>query len=325
MPRRLLTVLALILSLTAAHAQLSAKRTESLRLQILLDQLHFGPGILDGKPGTFTKLALDAYKQSFGGKGSKDDAENIAASYIKEVITVAEVPKFAAKYIDPRLPDDKNREAQGKFKYMSYRSYVEFMAERYHTSEDMLTELNSAKAMKHLMAGHTIKVPNVAPFKIEEIHSRAHDIAVPKGHTRWVVVDTANKQLRILQSEKKDLKESAAELIAAFPITPGKKEMIRRGKWKLKNSVPLPTWRYDQSLLKTGHYSKEGIVMIPPGPNNPVGIYWLGLSVRGIGLHGTNLPRTIGRAQSSGCVRLSNWDIMHVPRYIKVGDTVIIQ
>ena len=118
--------------------------------------------------------------------------------------------------------------------------------------------------------------------------------------------------------------ETKAKLIAAFPITPGKPQFIRRGTWKMTNAIEFPSWRYDKSLLQTGQRSTQSL-SIPPGPNNPVGVLWMGLSRKGIGIHGTDKPDTIGRARSSGCIRLANWDVVHVPKYVRPGATVIIK
>ena len=113
-------------------------------------------------------------------------------------------------------------------------------------------------------------------------------------------------------------------LVASFPITPGKPQFIHYGVWKLNNSVELPVWRYDQSLLDTGKRSNNAL-NIPPGPNSPVGIICNGLSKPGIGLHGTADPETIGRARSAGCIRLANWDAIRIPTLIRPGATVEIR
>ena len=112
--------------------------------------------------------------------------------------------------------------------------------------------------------------------------------------------------------------------VRAIKITPGKPQFIHYGTWKLNNSVELPVWRYDQSLLDTGKRSNNAL-NIPPGPNSPVGIIWNGLSRPGIGLHGTSDPETIGRARSAGCIRLANWDAIRLPILIRPGTTVEIR
>jgi len=88
--------------------------------------------------------------------------------------------------------------------------------------------------------------------------------------------------------------------------------------------VEFPTWRYDKQLLETGVRGEESL-NIPAGPNNPVGVLWVGLTKSGIGIHGTDTPRTIGRARSSGCIRMANWDVVHIPNYVRPGSVVIVK
>ena len=113
-------------------------------------------------------------------------------------------------------------------------------------------------------------------------------------------------------------------LIASFPITPGQPRFIKYGLWEMRNAVQLPVWRYDQSLLD-GRGRSNNALNIPPGPNSPVGVIWMGLSVPGIGMHGTSDPETIGRARSAGCIRLANWDAVRVPDFVRPGATVEIR
>ena len=223
---------------------------------------------------------------------------------------------------------------------MPYRSVAEFMAERYHTSEDLLIELNSASVVKSAKAHSALKVPNIEPFKIEDLKvGRSHK---KEEHlsARHIVIDTNTKQVYVYQlmvpkipevkegnkAENKAVKLNVAKpvLIASFPITPGKTRFIPKGFWNLKNSVELPEWRYDKKLLETGIRGKE-YLRIPPGPNNPVGIIWNGLTKSGIGIHGTNNPKTIGRARSAGCIRLANWDAARIPNLVRPGAVVVVK
>jgi len=117
---------------------------------------------------------------------------------------------------------------------------------------------------------------------------------------------------------------TSKELVATFPITPGKPQFIRRGVWDINIAIELPEWRYDKSLLETGERSAESLT-IPGGPNNPVGVFWHGLSRKGIGIHGTAEPETIGRTTSAGCIRLSNWNVVRLPLYVRPGAKVLIK
>ncbi|MGJ8656746.1 MAG: L,D-transpeptidase [Akkermansiaceae bacterium] len=346
-PLLFFTFLLLALTHFATAKELPAQQLEDIQLQIYLDQQHFGPGVLDGKPGRYTRMAIEAYNQKFGFNAADETAvRDSAKTQVTRIFALATVPTIAEKFVNRNLPSDSNRELQAKQKQLSYRSLAEFMAERYHTTEDILIAINGYSKIKNLKLRSPIQVPNVKPFLIEDMSNGKgykEDIDLSR---RWVVIDTQKNQLRIfearfaqLSAEEKEKvpakamiveddyqpwDESKAKLIAAFPITPGKKKFTHYGEWKIKNAIEFPTWRYDPSLLHTGVRSKN-YLDIPAGPNNPVGVLWMGLTKSGIGIHGTNSPRTIGRAISSGCIRMANWDVVHVPKYARPGSTVIIK
>ena len=86
----------------------------------------------------------------------------------------------------------------------------------------------------------------------------------------------------------------------------------------------MPTFRWDESVLEYGVRSNSAY-HLPIGPNNPVGVMWIGLSKPGIGIHGTNLPQSIGRSSSHGCMRTANWDVVRLAKHITKDMTVIIE
>ncbi len=221
---------------------------------------------------------------------------------------------------------------------MAYRSYLEFMAERYHTSESFLIQLNGKRKAYGARARSVLKVPNIRPFKVEELKVGRNYKDENGLGARSLVVDTKNKQLFIYDPLKSarsaggaamvvddgEEEERMGRLVAMFPLTPGYERFIHRGSWRLKNMVEFPVWRYDKQLLKTGKRGKEA-VMVAHGPNNPVGVLWCGLSKSGIGIHGTSSPRTIGRSRSAGCYRLANWDVARLVSYVRPGARVIVR
>ena len=118
---------------------------------------------------------------------------------------------------------------------------------------------------------------------------------------------------------------SGEKLIAAFPVTVGSQQTNSPiGKWTVKAIAKLPTFRYDPKMLKEGERSSN-FHLLPPGPNNPVGILWIALNKKGIGIHGTNDPDSIGRSASHGCIRLSNWDVVKLAGLVKPGVAVSIE
>ncbi|MFD2256023.1 L,D-transpeptidase family protein [Luteolibacter algae] len=316
-----------------APSPLNSKPTgdDAVRLQIFLDQSNFGPGVIDGRIGQFSELAVKSWNENNGHPIDSWEAVNIAArKAVPNPYAVAVVPDITEKWVNPNLPYKKADQA--KQKQMSYRSNGEFMSERYHTDVPYLIELNSQSKINNLKPRDTIVVPNVKAFEIENLTGAAfkQDEALSQRHA---VVDTKLNQVRIYEANLRALvvadpnapaSVANQSLIAAFPITPGKPQFIRYGKWEMKNAVELPVWRYDQQLLDTGKRGTESL-NIPGGPNNPVGVLWCGLSKPGIGLHGTSDPETIGRSRSSGCIRLANWDIVRIPAMLRPGCSVEIR
>jgi lipoprotein-anchoring transpeptidase ErfK/SrfK len=321
---------------------------DAIRLQVFLDQSNFGPGVVDGKPGRFTIQAVASWNEVHGHEQADMGPVMAAArKAVPNAFATAVVPDIATKWVDTGL--SHNRAAQASAKRMSYRSIAEFMSERFHTDVEFILELNGSKNTWGVKPGGTLIVPNVKPFLIESITGKRYE-ADPAMSERHVVVDTKKNQVRIFEAAPAALVIEEEEtvsnqpppsqvpvlvkpkkapvanhaLVASFPITPGKPQFIHYGVWKLNNSVELPVWRYDQSLLDTGKRSSNAL-NIPPGPNSPVGIIWNGLSKPGIGLHGTADPETIGRARSAGCIRLANWDAIRIPTLIRPGATVEIR
>lgn len=336
---------------------ISPKRVRVATLQIYLDRNAFGPGVIDGKIGSFTEHAIDLYSKTHGIK-SESALYKLALSKTSDPLATAIVPAAASKFVDTAFQYGDDREYQASRKDMPYRSMGEFMAERYHTTVEFLKHLNGNSKVNNAYPGATLLVPNIEPFKIEQMRIGRSFGNHPTLSARWAVVDTDDRQIRIYEplsihppepkkkgffslfKKKKvydlsfgspDLKvdltpadEVGAQLVASFPITPGQPQFIRRGTWKMKNSVQFPTWRFDDALLKTGKHSNEGLT-IPSGPNSPVGVHWMGLTRKGIGIHGTDNPKKIGRGRSSGCVRMANWDAARLPTILRPGAVVIIK
>jgi lipoprotein-anchoring transpeptidase ErfK/SrfK len=287
--------------------------------------------VIDGKIGQFSELAVRAWNEVHGHPLESWTAVNTAArKAVPNPFAVAIVPEVSKDWVNTKLT--YKRSQQGNVKRMSYRSIGEFMSERYHTDVPYLIALNSESKIYGLKPGGTILVPNVKAFQIENLTGAAfkEDEALSQRHA---VIDTKLNQVRIYEANLRALVVADPEaptrvanqsLIATFPITPGKPQFIRYGKWTMQNAVELPVWRYDQQLLDTGKRSNNAI-NIAGGPNNPVGVLWCGLSKPGIGMHGTSDPETIGRSRSAGCVRLANWDIVRIPGLLRPGASVEIR
>ena len=163
--------------------------------------------------------------------------------------------------------------------------------------------------------GDTVFVPNVVPFKIEDVKEIGRLPVIPEYKSRLIHIDTKEKMLDLTEGEK---------LLASYPITPGSQQLpAPAGTWKILGIATLPWFRHDEGVLNHG-VRTDNFYNIPAGPSNPVGVLWCGLNRPGIGVHGTNQPFTIGRAGSHGCIRLANWDAIRLSTMITEGMTVVI-
>ncbi|MCB1227340.1 MAG: L,D-transpeptidase [Verrucomicrobiales bacterium] len=291
-------------------------RESIVRLQAFLDRKFFGPGKVDGATGEFTYKAVVNYNVSTGHSNLYDwgPAREAAKRELTTAYAAVRVREKWLEYVNPKLPTDPA--LQESFKFMAYRSLAELVAERFHTDETFLAKVNPKVNLNAMKPGQLLKVPNVIPFCIEDVATHLNFKNDSTLSANSIVIDTVERQAAIWNS--------AGVLLAAFPITPGKPQFIPVGEWVVTTMVTTPNFRYDKQFLEEGSRGDKAY-HIPPGPNNPVGVLWAGLSKSGIGLHGTSSPRTIGRSQSAGCVRFSNWDAMRLPQLIRPGSRVIVR
>lgn len=291
-------------------------RETILRIQVFLDGRMFCPGKVDGVIGEFTYKAVVNYNAANGETRIYDWRRVIEDAHraVPVLYAACKIREAMLQFVDPTLPE--NPELQQGYKLMAYRSLAELVAERFHTDETFLALINHGADIKTLRPGQIIYVPNVIPFKIEDVpRIRAFkEDTVLSANT--VVIDTRERMAAVYNPRE--------EMLAAFPITPGKPQFIPVGDWRITTMVTMPPFRWDKKFLEEGQRGDVAFE-IPPGPNSPIGVLWAGLSKSGIGLHGTASPRTIGRSRSAGCVRFANWDAIRLPYLIRPGSKVMVR
>jgi lipoprotein-anchoring transpeptidase ErfK/SrfK len=201
-------------------------------------------------------------------------------------------------------------------KILPYGSVLEFLTERYHCSPVLLAALNPTLDLERLKLGDVVIVPSVQPFLIEEVPPQGNYPEM-KGH--------AGRSVRVSIKERMLEVSEGGQLIASFPVTTGSAATPTPvGKWKILGRSSRPVFRWDEGVLNHG-VRTDSFFMLPPGPNNPVGVVWVALNRSGIGIHGTNNPQTIGRSASHGCIRLANWDAVRFVEMVTEGVPVTIE
>ena len=130
-----------------------------------------------------------------------------------------------------------------------------------------------------------------------------------------VVVDKKQQTVRLF--------DKSNSLIGFYPATVGSEEKPSpAGTLKVISIDRNPTYGYNPDYKFKGVHSKTAFT-IEPGPNNPVGTIWIGLSAEGYGIHGTPYPGRVSKAESHGCVRLTNWDAEQLAKLVHKGTQVV--
>ena len=310
------------------------------RLQVFLDRANFSPGAINGHYDEFTLKALALYRQSRGEQPPAPQANpdtppdldgidlaSVGPAFIPYTVSQADLQSIG--------PVPASVAAQAKLRFLPYRDAAEAIAEKFHCQAHFLDELNPGKT-KTIKAGDQLNVPNVEPFELTSVKDLqpGSDLQAPAANDIPGENDATNTNMPQLAppptSIKIDIKTNmlgvfeADKLVAAYPVTVGSAQTASPiGEWKVRAVTKLPRFRYDKQMLQHGERSGN-FHILPPGPRSPVGVIWIALNKKGIGLHGTNEPETIGRAASHGCVRLANWDVVRLAQKVKPGVPVSI-
>jgi lipoprotein-anchoring transpeptidase ErfK/SrfK len=270
-----------------------------VKAQIWLDRVLFSPGEIDGKFAENTKKALRAFAEAKGLTFDKTLTRELWDK-LAETSQDAVISQYAISAGDVKGPFLNKLPAKMEdlksFKALSYTSPREAIAEKFHMSEALLSALNPGR--KFDRAGEMIFVANVA--------NKPAKLTIGR-----IEVDKSRQTVKALDQQ--------GALIAFFPATVGSEEKpTPSGTLKVISSDPNPTYRYNPNYRFKGVRSRHPF-QINPGPNNPVGSHWIGLSGEGYGIHGTATPSKISKSESHGCIRLTNWDASLLGSNVKKG------
>ena len=270
------------------------------RLQVLLARKFSSPGAIDGRSGLNTTKALSAYQimQGLSGNGKFDrqtwqalNQDNTTAAFIEYTLTARDIQQPYAKSIP------NNYAEQAKMKGLYYTRITEMLAEKFHMDEIFLQQINPSAKFNQI--GEKIIVANIS----NELPKDIYTLVAHKGTRQLFIFNAQNK------------------IIAAFPATIGSDENPSpSGTHRIAVITFNPHYSYNpKNFIQADNFTS---LLLPPGPNNPVGNIWIGLSRPSFGIHGTPNPALISKTASHGCIRLTNWDANNLSKIVRKGMTV---
>ena len=279
-----------------------AKGAGVVRAQILLARAHFSCGEIDGIFGSNFRKALNAYQgeRKLPVTGTLDAATwtllnaDAAPALINYTLTSDELK-------GPFSPIPADVKDQAKLSSMGYSSPLEQTAEKFHSSPELLQALNPGAKFED--DGRQLMVPNV--------------LVMPPAQAGSIVISKGESSVRAY--------DAGGVLLAFYAATIGSEhDPLPLGEWKINGVARDPKFHYNPELFWDAKKSADK-QMLPPGPNNPVGLAWIDLSKDHYGIHGTPEPGKVGHVSSHGCIRLTNWDVLELAAIVRPGTPALLK
>jgi lipoprotein-anchoring transpeptidase ErfK/SrfK len=275
-------------------------------IQIALSRQALSPGSLDGLMGSQTRAALRAFQQKEGlpvtGLFDAETKGRMVLSSPPErnfVVTERDLGRLT--------PVGATWLAKSLQERLDYETVIELVAEKSHSHPSLLRVLNPSIDWNNVLPGTIVRVPDI---NYPSVRSKAAFVRIQLGAKTLQVFD------------------GKTNLVAHFPCSIARRVEKRPvGRLRVVSVALNPNYRFSPEIFPESEEARQlkRPLMLPPGPNNPVGTAWIGLDRDSYGIHGTPRPEDVGRTESHGCFRLSNWNAEYLALMVEVGTPVHIE
>jgi lipoprotein-anchoring transpeptidase ErfK/SrfK len=277
-----------------------------LEAQVVLEGQNISAGSIDGQPGPQTQAALRAFQQKV--KLPADGELNPAT---KAQLLLASPPlgyyTVTSNDLARLQPLSKSWLAKSRQKVLDFETVLELVAEKSHSHPNLIRSLNPEVNWTNVVAGTVLQIPNVV-------------CADPTNKAAFVTISLARKILEAFDAQ--------TNLLVHFPCSIAQRVEKRPvGELQVAAIAPNPNYTLDPDVFPESPEVRQlkTKLLLPPGPNDPVGTVWIGLNRPGYGIHGTPNPEQVGRTESHGCFRLANWNVERLLKFVWIGMPVYVE
>jgi lipoprotein-anchoring transpeptidase ErfK/SrfK len=292
---------------TSTNANKDPFDERTLGAQVALARHGFSSGSLDGVNGSQTRAAIRAFQQQ----------QHLPVSGTLNAATLAllatDQPLYTnytvtAEDIASLQPVGQTWLAKSQQSQLAYETFLELVSERTRSNPKLVRWLNPQMDWTRVEAGSVLKVVNTSA-------------PAPASRAAFLRIHLAERKLHAY--------DSATNLIAHFPCSIAARVDKRPLGEQLHVAAvaPNPNYTFDPEVFPESAEAQQlgRKLILPPGPNNPVGTAWFSLDKPGYGIHGTPKPEDVGRTESHGCFRLANWNAEHLLKLVTVGTPVFVE
>jgi lipoprotein-anchoring transpeptidase ErfK/SrfK len=275
--------------------------------QLALERQGISAGSLDGKIGSQTRAAIRAFQRQ-ADLPITGELDAITKSNLTLNIPPLTTYVVTSNDLARLQPLSKTWTGKSQQTALDYETILELVAEKAHSHPALIKQMNPAVSWTNVTVGTSLQVPDVT---MDE----------PPGKAAFARISLSEKILEAFDVE--------SNLLVHFPCSIAQKVEKRPvGELHVAVVAPNPNYTFDPQLFPESAEAKEAPdvkLILPPGPNNPVGAVWIGLDKPGYGMHGTPRPEDVGRTESHGCFRLANWNAELLLKITWIGMPVYVE